>query len=92
MSVPLNPVGAANHAITVQGGFSTPAIEAFRILEDAFRIIVRGDSLNDEWKQGVRDTLAWIDEHSEDDDVARERARWSQGKPLGYRTMLESQT
>lgn len=87
--VPLDPEGAALHATVVQGGFSTPAIEAFRILEDAWRSVAHGVELDARWRAGVRETLAWLDEHSESDEVARERARWTQGREEGWRTKLE---
>lgn len=89
MNPPLNPVGAAMHAILVQGGFSTPAIEAYRILEDAIRILKTSGKLDAEWREGVRDTLAWVHEHREDNDVAAERARFVIAKPMGFMTVLE---
>lgn len=70
--VPLDPVGAAIHASTVQGGFSTPAIEAYRILRDAVRTVRGRGVLDDRWRAGVRDTLTWIDANRTNEVVQQE--------------------
>lgn len=89
MSVPLNPLGAALHAVVVQGGYSTPEIEAFRILDDALRQAKRGP-LDDEWRQGVRDTLAWMDANPSH-ALTTERAQWQtlSRVPSNWREVLE---
>lgn len=56
---PLHPVAAALHAVAVQGGFSTPEIEAGRIVRDALRIAAQGP-LPAEWRDGVGATLEWL--------------------------------
>lgn len=88
--VPLDPEGAAFHAIVVQGGFSTPAIEAYRILTDAISRLRGVGELDAEWREGVRVTLAWCHEHRTDPEVEHERARFVLGKPLGFMTVLEA--
>lgn len=95
--VPLDPVGAAIHASTVQGGFSTPPIEAFRILSDALRTIDLGAVLDERWREGVRATLRWLEENVADPEVvaeldAFERRNANRKGFVGWRKRLEVAT
>lgn len=69
MTVPLNPVGAAVHAIVIQGGYTTPAIEAGRILTDALHRRRLFSSFDEEWVEGICATLLWLDGHADKPDV-----------------------
>lgn len=73
IEVPLDPEGAAAHARVIQGGFSTPEIEAFRIIEDARRMVNLGHELDARWRKGVVTTLNWIEEHKTDPMLQREK-------------------
>lgn len=84
--VPLDPVGAAMHAVVVQGGYSTPEIEAYRILTDALRQADHGP-LDKEWAQGVTNTLAWIDSHPSA-ALDRQRQAFERHAPEAWRRTL----
>lgn len=47
------------------GGFTTPSIEAYRMLSDAMRTLKRGDDWSAEMAERVRATVAWLDMHPE---------------------------
>lgn len=87
--VPLNPIGAAFHAIAVQGGFSTPHHECWRILADAYKRAKHG-GFDDEWREGVVATLAWIDEQAGPDAAIVQLEFRRAYLPEDWREVLEA--
>lgn len=75
------PETAAAYAMR-DGGFTTPAIEAYRILEDACRTIKAGHVLPDPLQQSVANVLAWDAEHTSDPEAERERTAWTRQRQV----------
>lgn len=93
-----DPVSAAAAAM-VHGGFTTPATEAFRILDDARRSVgaMRGDTdaliewaATSELALAARNTLMWLHQHRDDPQVAYEQVRW-EARLAGYTDGLTSE-